>query len=161
MQKEDLHLLLDLLNGDEIEQLSKIFHLNSQRKEIFHSNSQRKESLKLQLLKYAVDEGNKPLFRGDDNVSEILRAKILEIVGPCHKVHEHIISIFDRMCTLFSPMLTTEGDITDLIMFMRIVNDKKVVFPQMPGRRFPLFQNRDHLLRFLKILFAFIVTDFS
>lgn len=135
IQKENLSIILELLQVNEIQQLCKNMKINPKGNK--KSNIQK-------LLKLS---SNKPLFPGIKSPSNFLYASILDILDYCVCITTKTWDIIDRIITLLIPNQNPRDSTSDIFYFLCDVYLGKTIFPNNTGYYFPVFSCKLHLTR--------------
>lgn len=137
LETTDTTVLLNMLQVDEVRSLC-------QKLKIDHRGN--KSLLIDRLLKYG--NSSKSFFIGAKSPKSILRSKALLIIQPCVCLPENIINLFDRVLTLLHPVQDPSESIADLFLTLTGVHKGEILFPPIEKQEsFPIFKNRNHLVR--------------
>lgn len=133
----DTEKLLNLLQSPEIKQLSQVMLKNGK--------SNKKDSI-TSLMKLA---NNRKSIFGGKSPADKLRQQVLQLVDTCVYIPDDVLSIFDRIFTLFLPCdYPINMGIQDIFFMMLEVEQQKYKYYYLPTERYPVFRNRDHLVRY-------------
>ncbi|XP_076183360.1 fanconi-associated nuclease 1 [Ptiloglossa arizonensis] len=146
IKNEDLSTLLDLLQVDEIRQLCRNMKINHKGK---------KKSMIGELLKLSK---NKSLFPGMKGPSNILHTFIFDILDYCVSITDRTWNIIDKIMTLLIPNQDPKMSIADT--FFKLCDNYlgKVIFPNVPENRFPIFSCKSHLIHYIQAKSALFTT---
>lgn len=140
---EDVETLLKMLKVDEIRALCV-------KMKVDHRGSKATMMEKLLLLK----NKRKSWFVGAKCPSLMLRSMINDALGACTKLSKKAVCIFDRILVLLYPCQDPAESISDLFFLLTKIKIGEVLYPTTPRERYPIFKNRDQLLRYVEALNA-------
>lgn len=134
IENEELSTSFTMLQADEIRTICKDFKLNYNNKE---------RSIK-KLLEIAA---KKPLFPGMKTSGDKLKSVISNKLGYCICLSQKTKNIFDKILTLLIPNQDPEETISDTYNKLMQIDLKKMCFPKFSDKRYPIFSNKNQLIR--------------
>ncbi|XP_047357457.1 fanconi-associated nuclease 1-like isoform X1 [Vespa velutina] len=138
IENEELSTSLKMLQVDEIRTICKDFKLN-------HNN--KKQSIK-KLLEMGA---KKPLFPGMKTSGDRLKSLISNKLGYCIRLSQKTKDIFDKVLTLLIPLSQEPQEtVSDIYNKLMQIELKKMVFPKFSDKRYPIFSNRNQLIRYIE-----------
>lgn len=139
-EKEDLVVLLKLMQVGEIRKFCKEYKINA---------SGKKENYIQSVMNF--HNKTKPLFPGMPSPSTKLRASVNKVLGYCILVNTKVNEIVNRIISLLVPNQDPQNTITDLFLIILKEEMKEIKFPEVTIREFPIFASKGHLLRYVTI----------
>lgn len=135
IKDEQLSTILELLHVNEIQQLCKSMKINFKG----NKKSNIEELIKLSKIK--------PLFPGLKTPNDTLYAALFNILGYCISVSALTWNTIDKIITLSMPNQYPKKSIADIFHMLCNIYLGKIVFPNIPNCRFPIFSSGIHLTR--------------
>ncbi|XP_043280549.1 fanconi-associated nuclease 1-like [Venturia canescens] len=136
-KNEAVTTLLGLLSLEEIRTICKTAKVN-------HKGA--KPALVEELVK--LSNKKKSLFPGMKSPGSVLLEKIAAAVGYCVRVTDRSFNLLDRMLILLMPNQDPKEHTTDAFRILAEVKFGDRVYPPVSRERFPIFRNREHLLKY-------------
>lgn len=148
--EENISVLLNLLQVDEIRKLCKESRIPSNGKKENHVQS---------ILKFC--NTTKALFPGMQSPAVKLRASINRCLGYCIILNAKVKRIVDRIITLLIPNRDPTETMADVFLMLLRVDTNEMKFPEVPVSGFPIFANKEHLLRYITYMLHYILAFIS
>ncbi|KAL2740672.1 fanconi-associated nuclease 1-like isoform X1 [Vespula squamosa] len=137
IDNEELSTSFKMLQADEIRTICKDFKLTYNNKE---------KSIK-KLLEIAA---KKPLFPGMKSSGDRLKSLISNKLGYCIRLNQKAKDIFDKVLTLLIPNQEPQETLSDTYNKLMQIDLKKMFFPKFSDKRYPLFSNKNQLIRYIE-----------
>ncbi|KZC05801.1 Fanconi-associated nuclease 1 [Dufourea novaeangliae] len=137
VKKEDLSVILDLLQVDELRRLCQCMKIDVKGK--------KEASIK----KLLMLSKNKSLFPGMRSPSTALYSSLFSILDYCVRVKEETWNIIDTIMTLLLPYQSGIMTMSDIFYMLGDVYLEKIIFPDVPNNRFPIFSSKIHLMNYV------------
>lgn len=137
IEEEDITVSLTLMQVDEIRKLCQKHKINAGGK---------KEAYIQSVLRFYKNQ--KPLFPGLPDPATKLRDSISQVLGYCVLINPEVSKVVDRIITLLIPNQNAQQTMADFFHTLSRVESKEVKYPEVTVREFPIFANKEHLLRY-------------
>lgn len=118
------------------------------------SHQGNKENLKAKLLNYGKKKTT--MFLGAKTPDIVLRETIVKVVKNCVCLKPDVIEIFDRIIMLLNPVLDPTEKLSKFFFTISNVLRGEIFFPNVTTKFFPIFRDKTHLMRCLKIKLFFL-----
>ncbi|XP_063985984.1 fanconi-associated nuclease 1-like [Diachasmimorpha longicaudata] len=134
----DIEIIFSLLQVDELKEVCRLMKLN-------HNVAKPKmiASLK-QLLR------QKRSHFSTKSPCEVLKSRLLSVVGPILKLADSFVSLIHRILVLYYPNHIPEDKLSDIFFLFSEVHYGNKTFPSTPITRYPLFKNRQSLIDYVE-----------
>ncbi|KAF7411508.1 hypothetical protein HZH66_000404 [Vespula vulgaris] len=137
IESEEISTSFTMLQADEIRTICKDFKLNYNNKE---------KSIK-KLLDIAA---KKPLFPGMKSSGDRLKSLVSNKLGYCIRLNQKAKDTFDKVLTLLIPNQDPQETLSDTYNKLIQIDLKKMFFPTFSDKRYPIFSNKNQLLRYIE-----------
>lgn len=136
ISNEEMSILLDILQLDEIKTVCQAMNVNRRG---------LKPKLIADLVKLSAKKHS--LFPGMKTPSSALQDKVSSMLGTCIRVPQTVEDLLNRIFILLIPHQDPEETMVEALNMLVLVHIGKKIFPPTPKKRFPIFRNRQHLVR--------------
>lgn len=138
LENVPLASLLGMLLADEIHDICK------------QSRIPRQSNKELAVQKLLKNSFIKPLFPGTESPATVLRRSALTSLDYCVYMPETVISLVDRIVTLFIPSEDVSSKLSDMFLKLTLVKEGNLRYPEIPVQHYPVFESREHLVRYVE-----------
>jgi len=141
MEKENISVLLNLLQADEIRKLC-------QESKISVGKSGKKESIQA-ILTFC--HKTRSLFPGMATPATRLRALVNKRLGDCILLNTRVKELIDRIITLLIPNQDPTETLVDVFLMLWRVETDQIKFPKITISDLPIFVSKRHLLEYVTL----------
>ncbi|XP_046741984.1 fanconi-associated nuclease 1-like isoform X2 [Diprion similis] len=132
-----LENLLAILSASEVHDVAK------------QSNIPRQKTKESAIRKILNTTSTQSLFPGRESPATVLRKRVLNALGPCICLLQEMIDLVERIITLFIPAQEISATLSSTFLQLTMIKDGSLIYPEVQVHKVPVFQNRDHLVRYV------------
>ncbi|XP_046613534.1 fanconi-associated nuclease 1-like isoform X1 [Neodiprion virginianus] len=132
-----LENLLTILSASEVHDVAR------------QSNIPRQKTKESAIEKILRTSSTQSLFPGRESPATVLRRRVLNALGPCTCLLQEMINLVERIITLFIPAQEITATLSSTFLQLTMIKDGSLRYPEVQVHKVPVFQNRDHLVRYV------------